>query len=132
MAIAVCAALLALYIAFCVRTYGGARNGYDSAGILIGHDFIAFWTASALVHAGHLADIFNADAFNGWQLSLVGAVELPKADGTVSKLSYPWLYPPPGLFPVLPFGFMSYFWAYGVWCVTGVALFLWAASSGRA
>jgi hypothetical protein len=131
MAIALCGALLVCYIAFCVRTYGAAKGGYDSAGILIGHDFIAFWTAAALVHAGHIADIFSADTFNAWQLSLVGPVQMAKAGATVAPLSYPWLYPPPGLFPVLPFGFMDYFWAYGAWCVAGLALFLWAALGSR-
>jgi hypothetical protein len=127
LAAALCVALVFYYLAFGVHTYADAEGGYDGNGILIGHDFIVFWTASALILDGNIADIYNAAEFDIWQQTLVGPPILPGSPNYVAGSAYPWLYPPTGLFPVLPLAAVPYYWAYALWSLATFALLVWAA-----
>ena len=99
LAAALCVALVFDYLAFGVHTYADADSGYDGNGILIGHDFIVFWTASALALDGNIADIFNAAAFDGWQRVMVGPPILPSVRQLRPRQRLSLLYPPTGPFP---------------------------------
>jgi hypothetical protein len=131
LATALCIVVMVCYVALGAQQIAEAQGRYNSHGALFGNDFVVFWAASSLVHAGNLIDIFNIEAFNAGLLKLLGPIRLPGPDGTPSTLYYPWLYPPPGLFPVLPLGFLPYFFSYGVWCVATAGLFVWVSLGER-
>jgi hypothetical protein len=113
-------ALVAIYCAFAYDTYADARGLHDGLGVLIGRDFVVFWTASVLTLKGQLANLFDLGQFTSLQRDLMGV----DVDG------YPWLYPPQALLYVLPLGLLPYLWSYALWCVATFVLYL-AAVQGR-
>lgn len=130
-------ALAAIYIAFAVNTYAGAEGLHDALGVVIGRDFSVFWTASVLALQGDIAAIFDLGRFSAWQESLIGPVVLDSTalggaaqDSAGDKHLYPWLYPPHALFAILPLGLLPYLWAYALWCLGTLGLYL-AAVLGR-
>ncbi len=109
-------ALIAFYGVFATTNYAGANGLLDNEGILIGRDFVVFWAASVLALAGDLPKIFDLAQFHAVQEELMGtAVPL-----------YPWLYPPHGLFAILPLGLLPYLWSYLFWALATLALYLLA------
>jgi alpha-1,2-mannosyltransferase len=93
---------------------------FDSRGYVIGRDFVATWIGAKSALALNPAAWFDFDAFNAG----------------LEAMFYPgfpvhnWSYPPHLLLLTWPLGFLDYIPAYVVWCVGGMALYLWAASDG--
>ena len=114
-------ALAAIYCAFASNTYADAQGLYDGLGVLIGRDFVVYWTASVLTLKGQVASLFDLGQFTGLQRELVGAT----VDG------YPWLYPPQALLYILPLGLLPYLWSYALWSVATFALYLVAVQGRR-
>ncbi len=114
-------ALVGFYGVFAYSNYAGAEGLRDNDGILIGRDFVVFWSASVLALDGQIAQIFDLPSFHDTQEGLLGE--------TVPL--YPWLYPPHGLFTILPLGLLPYLWSYLAWSVSTLALYL-VAVLGRA
>lgn len=112
--------LIAFYGVFAVTNYAGAGGVFDNEGLLIGRDFVVFWTASVLSLAGEVSKVFDFSQFHAMQEELMGT--------TVPI--YAWLYPPVGLFAILPLGLLPYLWAYTLWSAITLALYL-LASLGR-
>lgn len=110
-------ALVGFYGVFAYSNYAGAEGLRDNDGILIGRDFVVFWAASVLALDGQIAQIFDLPSFHAVQERLLGE--------TVPL--YPWLYPPHGLFTILPLGLLPYLWSYLAWSVSTLALYLFAA-----
>jgi alpha-1,2-mannosyltransferase len=93
---------------------------FDAPGYMIGRDFVATWIGARSALAFNPTAWFDFDAFNAG----LEAMFYP---------GYPvhnWSYPPHLLLLTWPLGFLDYFPAYIVWCVGGLALYLWAASDG--
>lgn len=111
-------ALACLYGVFAYAKYAGAEGLRDSGGLLIGRDFVVFWTASVLTLDGQISQIFDFASFHAVQERLIGE----------SVPLYPWLYPPHGLFTVLPLGLLPYLWSYLAWSASTLALYLCAAT----
>ncbi len=109
--------LIGFYGVFATMNYAGIDGLRDNDGILIGRDFVVFWSASVLALDGQIGQIFDLPAFHAAQERLMGE--------TVPL--YPWLYPPHGLFTILPLGLLPYLWSYLVWSVSTLALYLLAA-----
>ena len=114
-------ALVGFYGVFAYSNYAGAEGLRDNDGILIGRDFVVFWSASVLALGGQIAQIFDLPSFHAVQERLLGE--------TVPL--YPWLYPPHGLFTILPLGLLPYLWSYLAWSVSTLALYVFAVL-GRA
>jgi hypothetical protein len=113
--------LIGFYGVFAYVKYSGAEGLHDNDGLLIGRDFVVFWSASVLLLEGQMSQIFDLASFHAVQERLIGS-EVPL---------YPWLYPPHALFTILPLGLLPYLWSYVIWSVTTLALYLFAAV-GRA
>ncbi len=109
--------LIGFYGVFAAMNYAGIDGLRDNDGILIGRDFVVFWSASALVLDGQIAQIFDLPSFHAAQEGLLGE--------TVPL--YPWLYPPHGLFTIVPLGLLPYLWSYLAWSTSTLALYLFAA-----
>ena len=110
-------AILCFYGVFAYTNYAGAEGLHDNEGILLGRDFVVFWSASVLALDGQISQIFDFAAFHAAQERLIGG-EVPL---------YPWLYPPHALFTILPLGLLPFLWSYLLWSVATLALYLWAA-----
>ncbi len=110
-------AILCFYGVFAYTNYAGAEGLHDNEGILIGRDFVVFWSASVLTLAGQASQIFDLEVFHEVQERLIGG-DVPL---------YPWLYPPHALFYILPLGLLPFLWSYLIWSVATLALYLWAA-----
>jgi alpha-1,2-mannosyltransferase len=87
----------------------------------IGRDFLNTWIGGHAAFAGGPAPWFDAATYNNALREITGHPDLAY---------YFWAYPPHLLLFTWPFGFIPYLPAYALWCVGGIALYLWAARSG--
>jgi alpha-1,2-mannosyltransferase len=101
-----------IYAFFSSETWPFDRNGY-----ILGRDFINYWTASILYHAGRLSEVFDLGLFHQMQQHLMGRDYPPHL----------WSYPPTALFVVLPFAGLPYLWAFASWITVTLAFYLFAA-----
>jgi alpha-1,2-mannosyltransferase len=83
-----------------------------------GRDFVILWSGGRFLNEGHVADIYNLDAYRGFIAELFGKLK-----------PHNYLYPPVS-FPVAGlFGLMPYWLGLTVWLVGTGALFVWAVRS---
>jgi alpha-1,2-mannosyltransferase len=87
----------------------------------IGRDFLNTWIGGHAAFAGGPAPWFDAATYNEALREITGHPDLAY---------YFWAYPPHLLLFTWPFGFIPYLPAYALWCVGGIALYLWTARSG--
>lgn len=80
---------------------GGMRNG---AGSVVGNDFLTFYAASILVHAGKAITVFDQPRFFALQDLISGIVQ-----------HFPWAYPPIFLLFVAPLSRLPYLLALAAW-----------------
>lgn len=81
-------------------------------------DYLSFWTAARDALNGNPAAIYDLIAFKQSQFDLTG-----------SETFFSFFYPPTFLLTVLPFGYLSFEWAFVTFVATGFGLLL---ISGRA
>ena len=79
-----------------------------------GSDFLEFWVAVRMTLAGKGVQIYN---FGQFQQALAAA-----AGG---EFLTPWFYPPVFLLMVLPFGYLPYYAALGLWVAISLGGYLW-------
>jgi alpha-1,2-mannosyltransferase len=97
-----------LALSACLLPAGhGLRNG---AGSIAGNDFLTFYAASVLVHAGQAAIVFDQPRFFALQDTISGL-----------KQHFPWAYPPIFLLVVAPLASLPYLAALAAW-VGGTSL----------
>lgn len=94
-----------------------SRDGVDRNGFLLGTDFISFWTAGQMLHAG--ADVYDIAGHIGAQR------EFHAIPGEFTA----FFYPPGFLVMVWPLGLMSYFPALIAWLAATGSLWLLALRS---
>ena len=100
-----------------------SRNGVDLNGLLIGTDFISFWTSGRMLSAG--ANVYDIAAHTAAQREFYSMPE-----------QFTGFFYPPGLLPIVwPLGTLPYFAALAVWIVlTGIgwlsALQAWFSKLG--
>lgn len=128
--------LASFYISHSANSYTGIAGLYDRGGRLIGRDFRVYWTASVLTLSGKASAIFDYQTFEAQQDKLLGPPKRPSEAATSTSepdqsLKHPWLYPPHALFFVLPLGLLSYFWAYVLWSLGTLFIYLLAVTHGR-
>ena len=91
----------------------------DGVDFAIGRDFINTWMGGRSMFAGGPAAWFDVKVYSAALRDMVGN-------------TYPetyWSYPPHIILFVWPLGLMPYLPAYIVWCLVGIALYVWACSS---
>lgn len=96
----------ALALALCLLpAAGGMRN---AAGSVVGNDFLTFYAASILVHAGNAIAVFDQGRFFALQDSISGLTQ-----------HFPWAYPPVFLLFVAPLSRLPYLIALAAWVGAG-------------
>lgn len=115
---------LVLYAALTVAMYAVVSTLWlsrltgllEPGGTALGHDFLAFWSASWLF-------LFDRPelAYDAERLQAIKQMTVP---GNTSQLF--WFYPPTYGLIVLPLALMPYALAFGVWTAAGTAAYLWA------
>ena len=103
-------------IAFAVHdillTRGLVIDGMD----LWGHDFVNLWTGGQLVRDGHIATLWDINAYQAFQRHLFGSM------GQHNYSYPPVTYPIAAMFSMLPYPL-----ALITWQLAGAAFFVWAA-----
>ena len=94
---------------------------FDPSGYPIGRDFLNTWVGGRSVFSGGPAPWFDFTAYNAVLQHITGHPDFP--------LHF-WSYPPHLLLFTWPLGFLPFLPAYVIWCVGGLALYLFAARSG--
>ena len=90
----------------------------DPGGFPVGRDFLNTWMGGRSVFSGGPADWFDADVY---------MAALRKVTSISDLAPMYWSYPPHLLFFIWPFGLPGFLPSYIVWCVVGLALYVWAA-----
>jgi alpha-1,2-mannosyltransferase len=98
-----------------------ARPPVDAFNVAIGRDFLNTWMGGRVALTGHPAAWFDFTTYN---------TALREVTGHQDLADYFWSYPPHLLLFTWPLGLIPYLPAYAVWCLGGLALYLWAARSG--
>ena len=80
----------------------------NAAGSVVGNDFLTFYAASILVHAGNAIAVFDQARFFALQQSISGLTQ-----------HFPWAYPPVFLLFVAPLSRLPYLIALAVWVGAG-------------
>jgi alpha-1,2-mannosyltransferase len=93
----------------------------EPTGFQIGRDFLNTWMGGRSAFAGGPAAWFDFTAYNAAVRHITGHPNLPPLF---------WSYPPQILLFVWPFGLLPYVPAYVLWCLAGLALYVWAAIAG--
>jgi len=91
----------------------------DDTHFVIGRDFLNTWMGGRSAFSGGPEPWFDVRTYNDALRAMVGT-------------TYPecyWSYPPHLILFIWPFGLMPYLAAYVVWCVVGIALYLWACAA---
>ncbi|HEX4411793.1 MAG TPA: glycosyltransferase family 87 protein [Xanthobacteraceae bacterium] len=90
----------------------------DATNFVLGRDFLNMWMGARAVLHGDPAAWFDLNAYNAALRDMLGQ-------------QYPehfWSYPPHLLLFIWPLGLLPYLPAYLVWCVVGIALYLFACA----
>lgn len=89
-----------------------SRGGIDQNGFLLGTDFISFWTAGQMLHAG--GNVYDISAH----------IAAQREFHAVANEFTAFFYPPSLLPMIWPLGTMSYFPALAMWILVTAALWL--------
>ncbi len=100
-----------------------ARIPLDGFHAALGRDFLNTWVGGRAALSGGPAALFDFATYNNVLRQMSGHADLP---------DYFWSYPPHLLLFTWPLGLLPYLPAFALWCVGGLALYLWAAWSGGA
>ncbi|MFZ3358547.1 MAG: glycosyltransferase family 87 protein [Xanthobacteraceae bacterium] len=95
----------------------------DGSGPAIGRDFVNTWMGGRSAFSGGPGPWFDFQTYNAALRQITGQPDFPDLY---------WSYPPHLILFIWPLGLLPYLPAYAVWCVAGLALYLWAAWSGGA
>ncbi len=91
----------------------GLRGLYDQ---YVGRDFLFFYAAAKLTLSGHINDLYVGGFINNINSSVI-----PELENQTMQL-WAWLYPPHYLPLLLPFGFLPYYFALGLWLAVSFLL----------
>jgi alpha-1,2-mannosyltransferase len=93
----------------------------DPGGFPVGRDFLNTWMGGKSAFSGGPAAWFDFQVYNDAVKKVTGDLNLPPLL---------WSYPPHLLFFIWPFGLFGFLPAYALWCIIGLALYIWAALAG--
>ena len=93
----------------------------DPGGFPVGRDFLNTWMGGRSAFSGGPAAWFDSDVYMAAVLKITGIPDLAPLY---------WSYPPHLLFFIWPFGLLGFLPSYVMWCVVGLALYVWAAIAG--
>jgi len=93
----------------------------DPGGFPVGRDFLNTWMGARSAFAGGPSAWFDFNVYNAAAQGLTGNPYLPPLF---------WSYPPDIILFIWPLGLLGYLPAYALWCIAGLALYVWAALAG--
>jgi alpha-1,2-mannosyltransferase len=93
----------------------------DPGGFPVGRDFLNTWMGGRSVFSGGPAAWFDFQVYTA---------ELRKVTGDPDLAPMFWSYPPHMLPFIWPFGLLRFLPAYALWCIVGLALYVWASLAG--
>jgi alpha-1,2-mannosyltransferase len=93
---------------------------FDPSGYAVGRDFLNTWMSGRSAFSGGPAAWFDYPAYNAAPQAVTGHAHYP--------LHF-WSYPPDLVLFTWPLGLLPFPAAYVLWCVGGLALYVWAARS---
>lgn len=93
----------------------------DPGGFPVGRDFLNTWMGGRSVFSGGPAAWFDFHVYTA---------ELRKVTGDPDLEPMFWSYPPHILLFIWPFGLLRFLPAYALWCIVGLALYVWASFAG--
>src|SRR5580658_1661180 len=93
----------------------------DPRGFPVGRDFLNTWMGGRSVFSGGPAAWFDFHVYTD---------ELRKVTGNPDLEPMFWSYPPHILLFIWPFGLLRFLPAYALWCIVGLALYVWASLAG--
>jgi len=106
-----------------VQSSGFAKPPIDNGGFAVGRDFINNWMSGRAASSGGPAAWFDLSTYNAALRHLTGRADFPV---------HFWSYPPHLVLFTAPLGLLPYVPAYVLWCIVGLALYLFASWSGGA
>jgi hypothetical protein len=83
---------------------------------MLGHDFVAFYTAGSLVRQGHIDELYDIGAVGAFERRLDEQAHLDLG-GAVG----PWWNPPFYVWPFVPLAGLPFRWALAVWTAVNMA-----------
>ncbi|MDF0582328.1 glycosyltransferase family 87 protein [Bradyrhizobium yuanmingense] len=92
----------------------------DPGGFPVGRDFMNTWMGGRSAFSGGPADWFDSGAY---------MAAITKVTGIPDLAPLYWSYPPHLLFFIWPLGLLGFLPSYISWCVAGLALYVWTATS---
>ena len=95
----------------------------DGYGFALGRDFINVWMGGRAAFSGGPEPWFDFATYN---------LALKQIAGDPQLADHFWSYPPHLLLFIWPVGLLPYLPAYALWCLCGLAVYLFAAWSGGA
>jgi hypothetical protein len=121
---AVAAAILAFFLALDFKL--AADQSFptfilDPGGFPVGRDFLNTWMGGRSLFSGGPANWFDFDVY---------MAALVKVTGITDLAPMYWSYPPHLVFLIWPFGLLGFLPSYIIWCVVGLALYVWVAVAG--
>ena len=93
----------------------------DPGGFPVGRDFLNTWVGGRSVFSGGPAAWFDFHVYTA---------ALQKVTGDPDLQPMFWSYPPHILPFIWPFGLLGFLPSYALWCIVGLALYMWAAFAG--
>ncbi|MGB6534796.1 MAG: glycosyltransferase family 87 protein [Xanthobacteraceae bacterium] len=93
----------------------------DPGGFPVGRDFLNTWMGGRSAFFGGPAAWFDFHVYNAAVQGVTGNPDLPPLF---------WSYPPDIVLFIWPFGLLGFLPAYALWCMIGLALYVWAALTG--
>ncbi|CAN5180512.1 glycosyltransferase family 87 protein [soil metagenome] len=106
-------AALALFVPMLMQFYLPAAGGLDIMGHPLGRDFINVWAGPKLAFSGHIATLFEQQAYHDALTALFGQ----------PMRFHTWSYPPSALPLLLPFSVLPYFASLALWTVSLLAVY---------
>ncbi len=95
---------------------------FDIGGLPVGRDFLNTWMGGRSAFSGGPAAWFDFGTYSDVVRHVIGHPDMPPV--------FFWSYPPHLLLFIWPFGLLAFLPAYVLWCVVGLALYVWAALAG--
>jgi hypothetical protein len=109
----------AILVAVIARDFKLAAAPFPT--FILDHDFLNTWMGGRSAFSGGPAAWFDSNVY-------MAAVQ--KVTGIPDLAPHLWSYPPHLLLFIWPFGLLGFLPSYVVWCVVGLALYVWAAAVG--
>ncbi len=91
----------------------------DTAGRVVGRDFVNYWTGGVAVFDGMIPEIFDIQLYHPYQEQLLG----------LEFVEHNWSYPPHMLLLVSPLGLMPYLPALALWSAFMLGGYIWVCSA---